>query len=93
MLVGLGTKASQLDLIELAADPSKGAGERLAAASAFGTSVRSHGMLLQREDVVHTYQVYNELGPTDDVAARGLGYILDVIEAQAGKAAWPEPLQ
>lgn len=93
MLVGLGSQDSQLDLFALAADPNREAAERVAAANAFSDSVRRHGMLLQREDVARSYEVYNQLGPTDDVAVRALGHILDVIEAQAGQLAqWPKPL-
>jgi hypothetical protein len=49
-------------------------------------------MNLHRENVVHAYELYNEFGPKDPVAMKAMGLVLDVIEAQAGKAPWPEGL-
>jgi len=49
-------------------------------------------MNLHRENVVHAYEMYNEFGPKDPVATKAMGLVLDVIEAQAGKAPWPEGL-
>lgn len=91
-LSGLGNKDSQCELVELIAHESLQESERMAAAEAFGTSVRRFGNRLGQEDVVRCYDLYNELGPTDPIAARSLGFVLDVIEAQAGKRSWPEGL-
>jgi hypothetical protein len=62
------------------------------AAKAFARSVRQFGMNLHRDNVVRAYDMYNEFGPNDPVAKQAMGLVLDVIEAQAGKAPWPEGL-
>ncbi len=62
------------------------------AVKAFARSVRKFGMNLHRENVKQAYELYNEYGPKDPITAKAMGLVLDVIEAQAGKAPWPEGL-
>ncbi|MEM7478632.1 MAG: hypothetical protein AAF483_26915 [Planctomycetota bacterium] len=90
MLSGLGTKDSQIQLVEMSAIGSDDA--RKGAAEAFSRSVQRFGNQLGREGVKRSYQLYNELGPQDPTAVKTLGFVLDVIEAQAGKRSWPQGL-
>ncbi|MCA9129398.1 MAG: hypothetical protein KDB22_20070 [Planctomycetales bacterium] len=89
LLSGLGSMASQRALVDIAASGAFGESDRLAAAQAFGKSVRSFGMALSESDIASSYERYNQLGPTDPTAVKALGLILDVTEAQAGKIDWP----
>lgn len=90
LLSGLGSSDSQFRLVQLASNGSLAASERENAARAFGVSIKRSGLRLSRGDVAACYELYNQLGPTDPTAAKALGLVLDVIEAHAGKAAWPE---
>jgi CheY-like chemotaxis protein len=90
LFAALGAAEGQTNLVSLAATPSLSEAERMAAAGAFAKSVRRFGMLMSRQDVLRNYELYNQLGPKDPVAAKALGLVLDVTEAQAGKADWPE---
>ncbi len=92
VMSAIGSAHGQTALAEMAANGRLEASERMAAARAFGNSVRRFGMLLPREEIQQTYDLYNQLGPTDPVAAEALGMILDITEAQAGEADWPEGL-
>ncbi len=92
LLSGLGTAESQWKLAGLTTVSSMKEQERIEAAKAFARSVRKFGMNLHRENVVQAYDMYNEFGPQDPIAATAMGLVLDVIEAQAGKAPWPEGL-
>lgn len=92
MLSGLGNGDSLNRLVLQAADSGKSEDERMAAVRAFGGSVKRFGMTLNRQDVLQTYGLYNRLGPNDPVAAKCIGLILDVIEAQAGQREWPVAL-
>jgi hypothetical protein len=92
LLAGLGTADSQWKLVQLAARGSASPAERSFAANAFGHSVKRFGMRLDRSTTSDCYELYNRLGPQDAVAAKTLGYCLDVIEAYAGRLAWPEGL-
>ncbi len=89
VLSGLGTAESQSSLFQLAAASTRGEAERRAAANAFSDSIKRFGLRLDRASVADCYELYNRLGAQDPVAATTLGYCLDVIEAQAGKATWP----
>ncbi|WP_145086175.1 hypothetical protein [Aureliella helgolandensis] len=91
VLSGLGTAESQRKLIAMASQESLEETHRLAAARAFGSSVRSFGMSLGQQDILANYDLYNQLAPQDPVALRALGHVLDVSEAHAGKAEWPTP--
>lgn len=93
VLSGLGTRESQERLVKVASMTTFNQAERLAAASAFGTSVKSFGLRLNKDDVLHCYELYNQLGPRDEVAARTLAFVLDAIEAHAGQKAWPVSLE
>ncbi len=92
LLSGLGSAESQWKLAEMTAQPTLKEDQRMDAAKAFGRSVRQFGMNLHRENVLQAYDLYNQVGPKDAVAAKAMGLVLDVIEAQAGKAPWPEGL-
>lgn len=92
ILAGLGTADSQRKLTELAASSGLDADERLQAAQAFGKSVRRFGLNISSDDVQRTYDLYNTLGPSDPNAVKSLGLALDIVEAQAGKGAWPDGL-
>ena len=87
MLSGMGTSDSQLELVGLAAAGDET--ERLLAAKAFAVSVKRFGNQLGNEGVKQSYELYNDLGPKDPSNMRILGFVLDVIEAQAGKRDWP----
>jgi hypothetical protein len=50
-------------------------------------------MALRRDEVLQAYDLYNDIGPKDPVAVKAMGLVLDIIEAQAGKAPWPESLK
>jgi hypothetical protein len=92
LLSGLGSSDSQWKLAGLTTETSLKEQQRLEAAQAFARSVRQFGMNLHRDNVVAAYDTYNEVGPNDPVAMKAMGLVLDVIEAQAGKAPWPEGL-
>ncbi len=92
LLSGVGSADSQRQLAELTTQATIDEQQRISAARAFGRSVRQFGVSLSRSDILLTYDLYNQLGPTDPVAAKSIGLVLDVIEAQAGKAPWPEGL-
>ncbi len=92
LLSGVGSIDSQRRLIRLAAAASANMEGQFAAANAFGASVRRFGLQLASDDVRASYDLYNRLGPEDPQVARALGYILDVIEAQAEQIPWPDDL-
>lgn len=92
LLSGLGSENSQRDLVEMAANSRLSKNDRLIAAAGFATSVKQFGMIIGDSDIKHNYELYNQLGPTDPVAAKSLGHILDVMEAQAGQSSWPDSL-
>ncbi|MCA9133829.1 MAG: hypothetical protein KDA45_11770, partial [Planctomycetales bacterium] len=92
VLAGIGSAVSQRKLSALAANSALPAADRYEAARALGKSVRRFGMNLTEQDVLQTYELYNTLGPGDPAAAKSLGLALDVLEAYAGKGAWPEGL-
>ncbi len=92
LLSGVGSSDSQLQLVSLASNAGTAGDDRWRAAVAFGKSVRRFGIKLGREDILRIYDLYNTLGPNDSATAKALGLALDVIEAHAGKKAWPEGL-
>ncbi len=92
LLAGLGTSEAQWKLISKTSQPTLNEAHRMEAVKAFASSVRQFGMNLHRDQVVQAYNLYNEVGPKDPVAAKSMGLVLDVIEAQAGKAPWPKGL-
>ncbi|HBE69314.1 MAG TPA: hypothetical protein DDW52_14295 [Planctomycetaceae bacterium] len=82
LLSGLGTRDGQWELVKMAADSSQPQEQRISAAASFSTSADRHGIILPRDEVLRVYDLYNELGPRDRVAAQALGQILDVIESR-----------
>lgn len=92
LLSAAGSAESQRKLAWMTAASDLDEQQRLSAARAFGRSVRKFGMAMQRGDVVQAYDLYNQVGPKDPVAVKAMGLVLDIIEAQAGKAPWPEGL-
>lgn len=92
LLSGLGSAEAQWKLAGLTTVASMSEQDRMQAAKAFARSVKKFGMNLHRDNVVTAYEMYNEFGPKDPVATKAMGLVLDVIEAQAGKAPWPEGL-
>ncbi len=92
LLSGVGSADSQRQLAQLTSLSTIDEQQRSDAARAFGRSVRQFGVNLSAADVLQTYELYNQLGPNDPVAVKAIGLILDVIEAHAGKAPWPEGL-
>lgn len=83
LLAASGSAESQLQLVTLASDSSLTGAERLDAAQRFSASVDRFGMNLGRETVLHVYDLYNSLGPSDPETAKSLGAVLDTIEARA----------
>ncbi len=92
MLAGTGSADNQLALARMTGDSKLSEAIRVAAARGFGKSVKGFGMALNRSDVLSLYELYNDVGPGDQVARKATGLVLDVIEAQAGKAPWPDGL-
>ena len=92
LLSGLGTAESQWKLAGITTIANMPEQDRMEAARAFARSVKKFGMNLHRENVVQAYELYNQCGSKDPVAMKAMGLVLDVIEAQAGKAPWPEGL-
>lgn len=92
VMSAIGSVDGQTALADMAANTRLAETERVAAAKAFGKSVRRFGMLLPREELQQTYDLYNQLGPNDPAAVKALGLVLDIAEAQAGQADWPEGL-
>jgi hypothetical protein len=92
MLSGLSSSESQLKLAKLAAAHGAAERDRIAAAKNFSRSAKQFGVLLSDAESKSIYELYNRLGPTDPAIATALGYILDVVEAQAGAREWPDPL-
>ncbi len=92
ILSALGNKDSQVQLTLMAANTSAIEKDRIVAAKSFEKSVRQFGLQLNDQQIKNTYDQYNQLGPNDPVAAKVLGYVLDIIEAQAGAKSWPDPL-
>jgi CheY-like chemotaxis protein len=90
LLSGIGTSDSQRKLAWLTAELELTEAQRMEAARAFARSIKQFGIALKREDVVQAYDLYNEVGPKDPVAEKTLGKVLDMIEAHAGKAPWPD---
>ena len=80
LLGGMGTVASQQELMALVADPVIDAETRTQAADAFQRSVAHNGMLLNRAGILQAYEAYNRHGPTDPVTVTALGKVLDTIE-------------
>ncbi|MFK7736694.1 MAG: hypothetical protein AB8B50_11725 [Pirellulaceae bacterium] len=93
LLSGIGNAESQFELVRNAASSALGEKTRIQSAAGFAVSVRRFGGLLNEKQVSECYDLYNQFGPSDSVAVRVLGHILDVLEAQSGKASWPEALQ
>ena len=85
LLGGMGTPASQQELISLAANTSMDAETRQQAAELFTRSMSSHGLLLGRASVLQAYDNYNSQGPTDPVTVSALGKVLDAIESRKKK--------
>lgn len=85
LLGGLGTAASQQELVSLAANGSMDVQTRQQAAELFASSIGSHGLLLGRAGVIQAYNDYNSQGPTDPVTVSALGKVLDAIESRKKK--------
>ena len=92
VIAAVGSAAGQAKLVTMAANGSLSEQDRMNAARAFGSSVRRFGMLLNSDEELRSYDLYNQLGPRDPVAVKALGLVLDVTEAQAGKMEWPQGL-
>lgn len=92
LLAGLASVESQLRLVEMAGNRQFGYEIQKSAATGFGQSVQRYGLLLNRTAVKRSYDTYNRLGEDNPSIANSLGYVLDVIEANAGKAEWPASL-
>ncbi len=85
LLSAMGTVASQQELLSLAADSAASAELRQQAAELFARSLASHGLLINRTSIRHAYELYNSQGPTNPVAAKVLGTVLDAIESKQTK--------
>lgn len=90
LLAAAGTAASQEQLVRLTASGSLDKSRRLAAAQAFKRSIHRFGVRMNRSAVSGCYDLYNELGPTDQVAVEAIGLVLDAIEAGAGQKDWSQ---
>ncbi|MFO0941715.1 MAG: hypothetical protein U0930_13245 [Pirellulales bacterium] len=92
ILSALGDKESQVQLTLMAANVGAAQQDRIEAAKSFEKAVRQFGLQLNDQQIKKSYEQYNQLGPNDPATAKVLGYILDIIEAQAGSRSWPDPL-
>lgn len=92
ILSALGDKDSQVQLTLMAANVGATEQDRVVAAKSFEKSVKQFGLQLNDQQIKSTYEQYNQLGPNDPTTAKVLGYILDIVEAQAGSRSWPDPL-
>jgi hypothetical protein len=80
VLAALGTKESQIALLDYASSLALPIDARRAAAAAFATSEQRHGLRLGREEVLRQYDRYNASETADAATQQVLGSILDVIE-------------
>ncbi len=76
----LGTAKGQRSLLELADLASQPLAARQAAVAAFAQSVRNHGILLTRQEILEQYALYNANAGRDADTSAVLGAILDAIE-------------
>lgn len=92
LLSGIGTRKTQQQLAQLTVAGELTEEQQIDAAKAFAKSVRQFGMTMARHDVLEAYEQYNKLGEKNPNLVKALGLVLDVIEANAGKASWPTGL-
>jgi hypothetical protein len=76
----LGTAKGQRSLLELADLATQPLATRQAAVKAFTQSVRQHGIMLTREELMQQYDLYNANAGRDVDTNGVLGAILDTIE-------------
>ena len=76
----LGTVKSQKTLLELADSGLQPLAARQAAVAAFASSVRKHGLLLTRDEIMRQYDVYNANAGRDADTHTVLSAILDAFE-------------
>ncbi|MBX3419994.1 MAG: hypothetical protein KF752_00415 [Pirellulaceae bacterium] len=91
-LANIGTGESQWRLAHLCSAETATQQQRITATQAWEKSVRQFGLLLSKQQTQDIYDLYNQKGPGDPALAKVLGFVLDVIEAQAGTRAWPDAL-
>jgi hypothetical protein len=81
VLAGLGTRASQQALVEMASRLGQPLEIRQAAVEGFRSSSQEHGILLSRAEILRQYDRYNQSASMDAGTQKVLGLILDCIEA------------
>lgn len=86
VLANVGTRGSQVALVDLASRRTQALDVRKAAAKAFLVSVNKHGLLLPDADIRRQYERYNQSGSQDLNTQHLLGTILDTIETRTGVA-------
>jgi CheY-like chemotaxis protein len=87
VLLGLlGSRNSQLSLVDLASQTLRPLAERQAAARGFATAVGKHGVLLTRDEILLQYQRYNQSENLDRGTQQVLASILDAIEGESRSA-------
>ncbi len=82
LLGGMGTVASQQELLALAANSAADAEVRQQASDLFERTIADHGLLIGRASIRQAYDVYNSQGPKDPVTVKVLGKALDAIESK-----------
>lgn len=82
LLGGMGTVASQQELLALVANSATDAEVRQQASDLFEHTIADHGLLIGRASIRQAYDVYNSQGPNDPVTVKVLGKALDAIESK-----------
>jgi CheY-like chemotaxis protein len=91
VLSNLPSAAAQASLVDLAGRNVLPIAARQAAATAFGRSVRLHGVLLTSGQIIEQYNRYNASRTLDQDTQQVLASLLDAIEAHKKAADDPEP--
>jgi CheY-like chemotaxis protein len=76
----LGTASGQRNLLELADAPTQPLAARQTAVSSLAASIRDHGIMLTREEIMRQYDLYNANAGRDADSNDVLGAILDALE-------------
>ncbi len=83
VLAGLGTRASQQALVDVASRPVNPLRLRKSAAVAFNLNVERFGLLLSQESIRQQYRRYRQSGSQGAAAQQVLSDLLNTIESRA----------
>jgi CheY-like chemotaxis protein len=89
LLATIRTHSAQRSLAELANRSTEPLANRQAAAAAFSTAVRMHGIGLTIPEIQHQYDRYNQSETEDPTSQQLLGLILDAIELPTASTRTP----